>query len=113
VYYPDHVGSVGGLVGMIGGLGGFVLPIAFGGLLDLTGVWQTSFMLMFVIVAISLVWMHVAIRLMERRKYPQLARETELSDLPDRPVKARAVASGARAAGGSVQAARATRQRSS
>ncbi|MBA8775285.1 MFS transporter, partial [Staphylococcus schleiferi subsp. coagulans] len=27
VYYPDHVGSVGGLVGMIGGLGGFVLPI--------------------------------------------------------------------------------------
>src|SRR5690625_6254663 len=27
VYYPKHVGSVGGLVGMIGGLGGFVLPI--------------------------------------------------------------------------------------
>ena len=113
VYYPDHVGSVGGLVGMIGGLGGFVLPIAFGGLLDLTGVWQTSFMLMFVIVAISLIWMHVAIRLMERRKYPQLAQETQLSDLPDRPVKARHVASGAQAAGGSVQAARATRQRSS
>ncbi|MBK1669987.1 MFS transporter [Rhodovibrio sodomensis] len=113
VYYPDHVGSVGGLVGMIGGLGGFVLPIAFGVLLDLTGVWQTSFMLMFVIVLISLIWMHVAIRLMERRKYPQLARETQLSDLPDRPVKARHVASGARAAGGSVQSARATRQRSS
>jgi NNP family nitrate/nitrite transporter-like MFS transporter len=33
VYYPDHVGAVGGLVGMIGGLGGFVLPIAFGALL--------------------------------------------------------------------------------
>ena len=32
VYYPDHVGAVGGLVGMIGGLGGFVLPIAFGAL---------------------------------------------------------------------------------
>ena len=30
VYYPNHVGAVGGLVGMIGGLGGFVLPIAFG-----------------------------------------------------------------------------------
>ena len=37
VYYPDHVGSVGGLVGMIGGLGGFVLPILFGVLNDLTG----------------------------------------------------------------------------
>jgi NNP family nitrate/nitrite transporter-like MFS transporter len=36
VYYPNHVGAVGGLVGMIGGLGGFVLPIAFGALLDLT-----------------------------------------------------------------------------
>ena len=30
VYYPDHVGAVGGLVGAIGGLGGFFLPIAFG-----------------------------------------------------------------------------------
>jgi NNP family nitrate/nitrite transporter-like MFS transporter len=30
VYYPEHVGAVGGLVGMIGGLGGFVLPILFG-----------------------------------------------------------------------------------
>ena len=36
VYYPNHVGAVGGLVGMIGGLGGFVLPIAFGVLNDLT-----------------------------------------------------------------------------
>ncbi|MCB1404032.1 MAG: MFS transporter, partial [Rhodobacteraceae bacterium] len=33
VYYPEHVGAVGGLVGMIGGLGGFVLPIIFGSLL--------------------------------------------------------------------------------
>src|SRR5262249_4278333 len=36
VYYPDNVGSVGGLVGMIGGLGGFVLPIAFGVLFPLS-----------------------------------------------------------------------------
>jgi NNP family nitrate/nitrite transporter-like MFS transporter len=87
VYYPDHVGSVGGLVGMIGGLGGFVLPILFGGLIDLTGVWTSSFQLMFVIVLVSLIWMHVAIRLMERRKYPQLTRETDLSDLPNQPVR--------------------------
>ena len=26
VYYPHHVGSVGGVVGLVGGLGGFVLP---------------------------------------------------------------------------------------
>ncbi len=66
VYYPDHVGSVGGLVGMIGGLGGFVLPIAFGVLADLTGLWTSCFMLLFVLVAIALVWMHFSIRAMER-----------------------------------------------
>ena len=47
VYYPHNVGAVGGLVGMIGGLGGFVLPIAFGALNDLTGVWSSCFMLLF------------------------------------------------------------------
>jgi NNP family nitrate/nitrite transporter-like MFS transporter len=66
-YYPSNVGAVGGLVGMIGGLGGFVLPIAFGLLNDLTGLWTSCFMLLFLIVATSLVWMHVAIRRLERR----------------------------------------------
>jgi NNP family nitrate/nitrite transporter-like MFS transporter len=66
VYYPGSVGAVGGLVGMIGGLGGFVLPIAFGTLNDLTGLWSSCFMLLFVIVAACLAWMHFAIRRMER-----------------------------------------------
>jgi NNP family nitrate/nitrite transporter-like MFS transporter len=66
VYYPDSVGAVGGLVGMIGGLGGFVLPIAFGALNDLTGVWSSCFMLLFVVVAACLAWMHVAILRMNR-----------------------------------------------
>ncbi|MBL4726167.1 MAG: hypothetical protein JKY83_05750, partial [Rhizobiaceae bacterium] len=35
--------SVGGLVGMIGGLGGFILPITFGVMNDLTGVWTSVF----------------------------------------------------------------------
>lgn len=86
VYYPHHVGSVGGLVGMIGGLGGFVLPISFGILLDLTGVWTAPYMLMFVIVAISTVWMHVAIRRMEKRRHPALGEEKYLSDVPEQPL---------------------------
>ena len=90
VYYPEHVGSVGGLVGMIGGLGGFVLPIAFGALNDLTGVWTSCFMLLFLIVLVSTVWMHVAIRRMELRKHPVLLQERSLSDVPDRPVVASA-----------------------
>ncbi len=86
VYYPHHVGAVGGLVGMIGGLGGFVLPIAFGILLDVFQVWSMVFMLMFVIVAISLIWMHLAIRKLERAKYPEMAADTHLSDVPSTPV---------------------------
>jgi len=86
VYYPHHVGSVGGLVGMIGGLGGFVLPIAFGILLDVFQVWSMVFMLMFVIVAISTIWMHIAIRRMERAKYPELRGDTHLSDVPTKPL---------------------------
>ncbi|WP_442582003.1 MFS transporter [Mesorhizobium sp. ASY16-5R] len=66
VYYPDSVGAVGGLVGMIGGLGGFVLPIAFGALNDLTGVWSSCFMLLFAVVAACLAWMHASILRMNR-----------------------------------------------
>ncbi len=88
VYYPHHVGTVGGLVGMIGGLGGFVLPIAFGILNDLTGVWTSCFMLLFAVVLVSLIWMHGAIRIMERRRHPALAEERDLSDLPEKPPSA-------------------------
>jgi NNP family nitrate/nitrite transporter-like MFS transporter len=55
---------------MIGGLGGFVLPIAFGALNDLTGLWSSCFMLLFVIVSGSFAWMHYAIRRMERGAGP-------------------------------------------
>lgn len=79
VYYPATIGSVGGLVGMIGGLGGFLLPIVFGALNDLTGVWTSCFMLLFVLVGSALVWMHLAVRRMERRRFP------ELKDLPELP----------------------------
>lgn len=81
VYYPNHVGAVGGLVGMIGGLGGFVLPLVFGALLDLTGIWTSSFALLFLIIAVAFAWMHVAIRQMERRA----AREGASGEVPELP----------------------------
>ena len=43
-----------------------VLPIAFGFLNDVTGLWTSCFMLMFVVVMASLIWMHIAVRRMER-----------------------------------------------
>ncbi|MBK6721418.1 MAG: MFS transporter [Sphingomonadales bacterium] len=87
VYYPDHVGSVGGMVGMVGGLGGFVLPIVFGVVSDLTNIWTSCFMVLFALVAVALVWMHMAIRQMEQkasgidtRSLPQFPEMAELHD---------------------------------
>ncbi|MDZ4099253.1 MAG: MFS transporter, partial [Methylophilaceae bacterium] len=56
--YPHNIGVISGVVGMAGGLGGFILPIMFGALLDLTGVRTSAFMLMFGIIWVSLIWMY-------------------------------------------------------
>jgi NNP family nitrate/nitrite transporter-like MFS transporter len=69
VYYPDSIGAVGGVVGMVGGLGGFLLPIAFGALKDLTGLWSSCFLLLFAIVAVSLIWMHLSVRQLVRQPH--------------------------------------------
>ena len=94
VYYPDHVGSVGGLVGMIGGIGGFVLPILFGLLLDLTGLWTSCFMALFLVVSGALIWMHVAIRQMERgtvgEALAKLPPFPEMQQMPEPVAKPRA-----------------------
>ncbi|MCO7513822.1 MFS transporter [Pseudomonas guariconensis] len=79
-YYPGHVGVVGGLVGMMGGLGGFLLPLTFGMLNDVIGIWQSCFMLLFVIAAATLAWMHYAIRMAERVEW---AERSESRDLPE------------------------------
>lgn len=81
MYYPGHVGAVGGVVGMIGGLGGFILPIAFGAMNDLIGIWTSCFMLLFVLTATALAWMHFAIRRMERERFPQIKRDTDLPEI--------------------------------
>jgi NNP family nitrate/nitrite transporter-like MFS transporter len=66
-YFPERVGVVGGAVGGIGGMGGFILPLAFGVMNDIAGVWTSCFMLLFGIGGVSLVWMHFAIQRQDRR----------------------------------------------
>ena len=39
-------------------MGGFVLPIMFGALMDLTGIRSSAFMLMYGVVWVSLIWMY-------------------------------------------------------
>ncbi|TAM82128.1 MAG: NarK/NasA family nitrate transporter [Candidimonas sp.] len=53
--FPDNLGVVAGIVGMVGGLAGFLLPIIWGGLLDLLGIRSSAFMLLYGIVWTSLV----------------------------------------------------------
>ena len=56
--YPHNIGVISGVVGLVGGMGGFILPIMFGALVDLTGVRSSAFMLMFGVVWVSLLWMY-------------------------------------------------------
>jgi NNP family nitrate/nitrite transporter-like MFS transporter len=57
--FPDSMGAVSGIVGMVGGLGGFLLPIMFGAILDRLGINSSCFMLLYGIVAVSLVLNYV------------------------------------------------------
>ncbi len=56
--YPTNIGAVSGIVGLAGGLGGFILPILFGALMDITGIRSSAFMLMYGVVWVSLIWMY-------------------------------------------------------
>jgi NNP family nitrate/nitrite transporter-like MFS transporter len=56
--YPHNIGVISGVVGLAGGLGGFLLPVMFGVLVDLTGIRSSCFMLMYGVVWVSLTWMY-------------------------------------------------------
>lgn len=68
--YPVNIGAISGIVGLAGGLGGFVLPILFGVLLDLTGIRSSAFMLLYGVVWVSLIWMYFT----EVRRTPLMGR---------------------------------------
>ncbi len=66
-YFPSDVGVVGGVVGVLGGLGGFVFPIIFGTLLDAIGLWTTTWVFLFALTVICLVWLSLVVRRMSRK----------------------------------------------
>jgi len=72
-YFPDQIGLVGGLVGLIGGLGGFIGPILFGGLLSTTGLWTSSWMFVWILSLVCIIWMHWVISGMMDKRSPDLA----------------------------------------
>ena len=77
--YPNNIGAVSGIVGLAGGLGGFILPILFGALMDLTGIRSSAFMLMYGVVWVSLIWMYWT----EVRRTPVMGRDAHEFKLAD------------------------------
>ena len=77
--YPNNIGAVSGIVGLAGGLGGFILPILFGVLMDLTGIRSSAFMLMYGVVWVSLIWMYWT----EVRRTPVMGRDAPKFKLAD------------------------------
>ncbi|ALS98037.1 MFS transporter [Lacimicrobium alkaliphilum] len=71
-YYPQQMGTAGGLIGAMGALGGCTLPILFGFLVDWTGFYSVTFMLLYGVSAACMIAMYLAIqteRLQQRWQY--------------------------------------------
>lgn len=81
-YFPDNVGSVGGLVGMLGGLGGFFLPPMFAYSKAWSGFPSSAFFVLFLLTLVSFAWMHWTVVHMLHQSSP------ELSDHFERPTTA-------------------------
>ncbi len=73
-YYPEQMGSVGGMVAMLGALGGCTLPILFGLAVDIVGVYSACFMLLYGVLAVCMLLMHFAIK---RERYHQRVRDAQ------------------------------------
>lgn len=77
-YFPNRVGSVGGLVGALGALGGFVLLPIFGYAQQLTGIKSSPFFVLFLLTLISLIWMHLVVMQILQKNSPTLTHIFEL-----------------------------------
>lgn len=67
-FYPNSIGTVGGIVGVLGGLGGFFGPLLFSYLLKATGVWTTCWILLAIIAAVCIVLQRLAIKATSKTK---------------------------------------------
>ncbi len=78
--YPEQIGVVSGIVGLAGGMGGFLLPIMFGALIDLTGINSVVFMLLYGATSVSLIWMYYTFAKDQQKKRIREARQMAIAD---------------------------------
>ena len=81
-YFPDNVGSVGGLVGMLGGLGGFFLPPLFAYTKAWSGFPSSTFFVLFLLTVVCGLWMHWTVVRMLHAESPELADKLEKPTAP-------------------------------
>jgi NNP family nitrate/nitrite transporter-like MFS transporter len=67
-YYPNHMGSIGGVVAAVGALGGCTLPIMFGFAVDTIGVYSACFMLLYGVLALCMMAMYLALQAERQQK---------------------------------------------
>lgn len=75
--FPQNLGVVSGIVGLAGGLGGFLLPILWGAVLDLTRIRSSCFMLLYGVVWVSLILIYYT----EVRRLPLVTHEPTAAGL--------------------------------
>lgn len=73
-YFPEGVGVVSGAVAMLGTLGGFVYPILFGHLLNVTGIWTTNWLLLAGVALVCRLWFRATVRRVGSTARPSGAR---------------------------------------
>ena len=61
-YYPEDTGVVSGFVGAVGTFGGFVLPVIFGLILEVTSIRSSCFMFLYGLLGFCMIWMYYAIK---------------------------------------------------
>jgi NNP family nitrate/nitrite transporter-like MFS transporter len=80
-YYPHKVNTAAAILTMAGAILAAPMLLAFAAISDITGIWQTSFMLMFALALLTLLRMHLAIRSAERKEWANAAESADLPEL--------------------------------